>query len=86
MKIETIVCDVCKVQRGETNHWWKGYRVSRTHPSGGFYLGAMIIPVDCYPSDEFGKSSQVNGLMYVADLCGQQHAIEWINSTMTEKS
>lgn len=56
MKIETYKCDVCGVQKGETNHWFKVIFVA-----GGD--GMFLFPAhrECMSSE--GKEF---------DLCGQQ--------------
>lgn len=40
MRVQSIFCDVCKVQKGDTNHWWsiridgEGFTVKQVENGG----------------------------------------------------
>jgi hypothetical protein len=66
-----IACDVCKVQKKETNHWWIGrvvWKASGKEPSG-----LAIIPAAVEPRRRKGD----------VDLCSQGCAHSWTDAQLT---
>jgi len=83
MKLETYKCDVCGVQKQESNHWLKGYlidsgRINSAEAVKGKTVGAMIIPWDV---KEFSRPWNAVALLPEPDahLCGPGHALEWMS-------
>lgn len=64
MKIDTFQCDVCKTQKKEANHWFKGYK---------FLLGGLAI----HRWDDTPTGDDVEN--FEAHLCGADCLTQWIS-------
>lgn len=70
MKVDTYICDLpgCGVQKKDANHWWRVYRIE-----DGLVIANW--------SASF-RDVTLPAAAEVADLCGEQHAIEWISKNL----
>jgi hypothetical protein len=75
MEIHTVICDVCRAQKKETNNWWKGYilddRDDDNHTRGAIILG---FDVESFSS----PFRQVRLPKPDAHLCGIDCAMRWL--------
>lgn len=68
-------CDICQIEKQDTNHWWKGYSLG-----GGKFLVAPWDVTD-WPSTQIGDTTPVE----IAHLCGHAHVTQWVNSKLRKE-
>ncbi len=70
MDISTVACDVCGVQKAETNHWL----VALTCPG---LLGIAFVPADTvqYPRSDKGKYEDICG-----HACAHTRLSQWLET------
>lgn len=63
-----FTCDICSIQKQDSNRWWKGYVIK---DENGKVIGILVVPWDT--KEIFGKT------LGTADshLCGEGHAVRW---------
>jgi len=69
MKVDTYKCDQCGIQKGVTNHWWRGYAF-------GDCKGIVVIEWDGIPPTENVKD-------FEAHLCGLSCLSEWVSKQLS---
>ena len=68
MKVDTYQCDGCRIQKKETNHWFRGYKLLDQQSI------AIVEWNGTPPSDEVENSE--------AHLCGASCVTEWVSKTL----
>ncbi len=74
MKVETCACDICGVQKKETNHWWKAYLAV----DGS---GVLVTRLDDQSSLSL-RNDPTQQWDAAADLCGAQHVLEYLSKNL----
>jgi hypothetical protein len=74
-------CDICNIEKQESNHWWKGYILDATPIQS---RGLMVIP---WLSFDLGLSDGGRIKLQKPDvhLCGEAHAIEWASKNLSKR-
>lgn len=76
-------CDICSIEKQQSNHWLKGYLLYAESTGAG---GIIIVP---WASDDVAMTDegQVRLRLLEADahLCGEAHAIEWASKNLAKK-
>lgn len=75
--LNTVTCEICSVQKKNTNHWWTAYSLKDEY---GRPAGTMIIPfgspVIAWPFKKAKLPAPT------AHLCGQAHVQVWMEKQL----
>jgi len=78
----TFRCDICKVEKKETNHWWKGYLIAGDE-AHKFNAGIMVLPWDLPSQLSTDDNPMPPDVMATEKhLCGEQHVAEWVSQNL----
>ena len=73
MKIDTWACDICKIQKKETNHWFRGLELDSCSPDEKPVRCIQILPWEA-KLPETVECSHLCGIECVMKWCGRELA------------
>ena len=77
-------CDICNIEKQESNHWWKGYIFTDEEDDT---IALTITPwaIENLETVSIFEQSKVKLPKPDAHLCGEAHAIEWASRNLAKK-